>query len=164
MSKKYTFSLRWELEKVFTLLTENFSQLSGWFQNVKVPKVRLLVSAYLFVANIVMTLRVKRIKFTISKTLLYQNLPMTAYVKKIVISAVSSITSVVTQTVYVGKITVSAIGRLITKLPSVTLRVKKIYLVADPYVGSFPTLSFYDSDLLSSMDGEYLNTLEYIAS
>jgi len=164
MSKEYSFTSYIKSTKTFNLILENFSLALSWYMRVKVSAIRLTISATSFLLNIPVVFKVKKIKFTISIIKLLQNLPLMLKVKKIKFTAISRAMEKWMHIVAVKKIKISAIIRLLGKLPSVTIKVKKIKIVANPQVGIFKTLYYYDDYYLSDMDDSYLSDLEYSAS
>jgi len=164
MSKEYSFTSYIKSTKTFNLILENFRLALSWYMKVKVVAIKLSVSATSFLLNLPVVCSVKKIKLSISLTKLLQNLPITLKVKKIKFTAISKAMEEWAQSILVKKIKISAIIRLLGKLPSVTIKVKKIKIVANPQVGIFKTLYYYDDYYLSDMDDSYLSDLEYSAS
>ena len=144
MSKEYSFTSYIKSTKTFNLILENFSLALSWYMKVKVVAIKLSVSAISFLLNLPVVCSVKKIKLSISLTKLLQNLPITLKVKKIKFTAISKAMEEWAQSILVKKIKISAIIRLLGKLPSVTIKVKKIKIVANPQVGIFKTLYYYD--------------------
>jgi hypothetical protein len=161
MSSIHTFVLSIRKSRIFTLVVDGISDVTSWFLAVKQNiRMTIIFSALSISATVV---NLKRIKITISSTLLklISHLSKSISLHRIKIVALLRQISEISIGLNLKRILITPIFRMIYKLGNVSMKIPKIGITADVLIANFHTLSEYDSEILSTIDGSALSDLDY---
>jgi hypothetical protein len=110
--------------------------------------------------------KLKRIKITISNTLLklIEHLSKTISLYRIKMVIILSQINKISIGLNLKRIFIIPVFQMIYKLGNVSTRIPKIGITANVLIANFYTLSEYDSEILSTIDGSALSDLDYTIS
>ncbi len=157
-----SFNLVINKAKTFTLNISGFPFVVSWFQNIRIPYIKMTISVLKLIQRLIITINVKKIKITFINSLikLHTYATGTISIRKIIITSLMRLIQNTIITIKVPYVAITNIMKQKLRIILFSLKIPKVVITGSFLLGIFNYLSVFDPQYLSDLDNVTLESMD----